>query len=79
MGESPNVRRYLHGFPAKGYPAEQISKDPFNISWFGNDWKTSKNTDRFSFKHRKLNVTFNKNYEIILHKRAMEGSEFNLI
>jgi hypothetical protein len=56
-----------HGFSVDKYSAEDVAKDLFNTSWFGNVWKTNENTDRFSFRHRKRNAAFNKNHEIIIH------------
>lgn len=47
--------------------AEEILKDMFNASWIGNVWKTQENTDRFSFKHRKRNASFNRKHNIIIH------------
>ncbi len=46
---------------------EEIAKDMFNASWIGNVWKTDEGTDRFSFKHRKRNATFNRNRDMLVH------------
>ncbi|QBK04656.1 hypothetical protein DW355_07595 [Hylemonella gracilis] len=55
-----------HGLAGK-QPAEEIAKDMFNASWIGNTWKTEQGTDRFSFKHRKRNASFNRMQEIVVH------------
>lgn len=49
------------------YSPEEIAKDMFNASWIGNVWQTKESTDRFSFKHRKRNASFNRNHKIIIH------------
>ena len=56
-----------HGFQEEKYSSEEVAKDLFNTSWIGNVWKTSEDTDRFSFKHRKRNAAFNRNHDIIIH------------
>ncbi len=55
-----------HGLADK-QSTEELAKDLFNTSWIGNVWKTTEGTDRFSFKHRKRNATFNKNRGIVIH------------
>lgn len=55
-----------HGLTGKQSP-EEIAKDMFNASWVGNVWKTNEGTDRFSFKHRKRNATFNRNRDMLVH------------
>lgn len=44
-----------------------IAKELFNVSLLGNVWKTDQNTERFSWKHRKRNASFNPNQTIRLH------------
>lgn len=55
-----------HGLSEKQLP-EEIAKDMFNASWVGNVWKTEEGTDRYSFKHRKRNATFNRNRDMLVH------------
>lgn len=55
-----------HGLAEK-QSTEELAKDLFNTSWIGNVWKTAEGTDRFSFKHRKRNATFNRNREVVIH------------
>lgn len=47
--------------------AEQILRDLFNTSWVGNIWKTERNSDRYSWKHRKRNSKINLRKTIIVH------------
>lgn len=55
-----------HGLSEKQSP-DEIAKDMFNASWVGNVWKTEEGTDRYSFKHRKRNATFNRNRDMLVH------------
>lgn len=55
-----------YGLADKQSP-EEVAKDMFNASWIGNVWKTDEGTDRFSFKHRKRNATFNRKLGVLVH------------
>jgi hypothetical protein len=50
-----------------GASGEQIARELFNASWFGNVWKTEMGSNRFSWKHRKLNAKLNIKHKIIVH------------
>lgn len=47
--------------------AHSIAKELFNTSWIGNVWKTEQGTDRFSWKHRKRNSSFNPRQDVRVH------------
>lgn len=47
--------------------AEQIARELFNTSWIGNVWETDKGTNRYSWKHRKINAKLNLKHKFIVH------------
>jgi len=74
--EEFKIKLAEHGLAGR-QSAEEIAKDMFNASWIGNVWKTAEGTDRFSFKHRKRNAAFNRNYGLIIHSGLWK--ELNLV
>lgn len=47
--------------------AENLARELFNASWIGNVWKTDQGSQRFSWKHRKINAKLNLRHRIMVH------------
>lgn len=57
----------LNEYCVSNTDAEQIARELFNASWFGNVWDTEQGTLRYSWKHRKMNAKLNLQHKIMVH------------
>lgn len=46
---------------------ENVARELFNASWIGNVWRTDEGSNRFSWKHRKINAKLNLKHRLMVH------------